>query len=88
MRLFRNQQICQGDAFKEIVDHLVQLVPHRAGLAALGAGTGGGALGGAGDGGEPPLGELENAPHGVALRFPVQAVAAALALDRVHKTAF
>ena len=44
------QQIADGNAFEEIVDHFVQLVPHGLGLAALGPGTGCSALAGAGDG--------------------------------------
>ena len=44
------QQIADGDAFKEFIDHLVQTVPHGLCLAAFGPGAGCSTLAGAGDG--------------------------------------
>ena len=50
------QQICQGDTLKEIVDHLIQLVPHGLGLATFCAGAGGRSLRCAGHGSQAALG--------------------------------
>ena len=44
------QKIRQGDAFKEIIDHLIQLIPHGPGLTAGAAGAGAGVASGAGAG--------------------------------------
>ena len=65
------QQVGHGDAFKEIIDHLIQLFPHGQGVAALCPGTGGGALGSAGNGGEAALGQFQNAAYGIFSRSPV-----------------
>ena len=65
------EQVGHGDAFKEIIDHLIQLFPHGQGVAAFRPGTGGCALGSAGNGGEAALGQLQNAAHRVFLRGAV-----------------
>ena len=82
------QKVLQGDPFEEGVDHPVQLFPHGQGMAAGGPGAGGRTLGSAGYRSKAALGQLQNAAHSVLLGFSVQTVAAALAVDRIHKAAF
>ena len=56
------QQICQGDALKEIINHLFQALPHGHGLAAGGAAA---ALAGAGHRSQITLGQLQDRADGV-----------------------
>ena len=80
------QKISDGDAFEEIIDHFVQLVPHGLGLAAFRPGTGSGTLTGAGYGAEASFRQLQDAAHRLFFRGPVQAIAAAFSVDCVHET--
>ena len=82
------QQVSEGDALEESVDHSVQLVPHGFGFAAGGAGACRRTGYGAGCHRQGTLGQLEDAADGVAIRGAVQAVATAFAVNGIHKAGF
>lgn len=81
-------KILQGDGFKKIVNHCVQLFPHRKRAAAGGAGAGGGTLGSTRYRGESAFCQFENAANSIFRRFPVQPIAAAFSMDCIHKAGF
>ena len=81
------QKVRNGDPFKEIVDHLIQPVPHGLGLAAAGTGTCRRTLGGAGNCRKGTFRQFQDAAHGVFPGAAVEAVATAFAVDGIHQIA-